>query len=151
MTSFRPTNKKLLYRRHEKNIVRLILGKIKKSDTEKESRYTRSATTLKTWLADGTLAQDDTPALYLYAQDFDVDGVRRRRTGFICRRLVEPLGTSIHPHERTLSGPKTDRLNLTRACKTNFSQVFGLYADEERVIDAIWKKVMNKSRRRFRH
>ena len=131
-----------LYNRDKNNIVRLILGKIKKNDTEKESRYTRSAATLEAWLADGTLVQDDTPALYLYAQDFDVDGKRKMRTGFICRRLVEPLGTSIHPHERTLSGPKTDRLNLTRACKTNFSQVFGLYADEERVIDAIWKKVM---------
>ena len=34
------------------------------------------------------------------------------------------------PHENTLSKPKEDRLNLMRACSANFSQVFGLYDDE---------------------
>ena len=36
---------------------------------------------------------------------------------------------NIYPHEETMSGPKQDRLLLTRACKANLSQIFGLYPD----------------------
>lgn len=131
-----------LYSRHNKNVVRLILNKIKDTDTETDNRYTRSASHMADWMSDGTLRRDDDPALYLYAQDYEVGGETKRRVGFICRRLVEPLGVSIYPHERTLSGPKTDRLNLTRACRMNFSQVFGLYSDPDQVLEAAWGEIM---------
>ena len=36
------------------------------------------------------------------------------------------------PHERTLAGPKADRLKLKRATRAHLSQVFGLYSDPER-------------------
>lgn len=133
-----------LYKKSDKNIVRLILGKINETDTDDNNRYTRSAKTLESWLDDKTLVEDENPAIYLYAQDFSVDGVRKRRTGFICRRLIGPLGISIFPHERTLSGPKTDRLNLTRSCRTNFSQVFGLYEDVDQTLEKLWADIMKK-------
>ena len=132
-----------LYDRHDRNIVRLILGYQREGDSEDDNRYTRSAEFLKIWMADATLSRDDKPAFYLYAQDYEVDGKKMRRVGFMCRRLIEPLGTSIFPHERTLSGPKTDRLNLTRACKMNFSPIFGLYSDPSKKLDKIWESIMN--------
>ena len=36
----------------------------------------------------------------------------------------------IVPHEKTLRGPKEDRLRLLRTVQTNFSPVFGLYKDK---------------------
>ncbi|HJZ10836.1 MAG TPA: DUF1015 domain-containing protein, partial [Acidobacteriota bacterium] len=41
------------------------------------------------------------------------------------------------PHEATLSAPKEDRLNLLRACKANFSPIFGIYSDPEQTVDAL--------------
>ncbi len=131
-----------LYDRHPNNVVRLILGRIYETDNETENRYSRSAKDLADWKEAGIVKRDEKPAIYLYAQDFSVGGTRRRRTGFICRRLVEDFGTSIFPHEATLAGPKIDRLNLTRACDTNFSQVFSLYSDKQKVLDTIWEKIM---------
>ena len=44
-------------------------------------------------------------------------------------RLVRFGQGNIYPHEETMSGPKQDRLLLTRATKANLSQIFGLYPD----------------------
>ncbi|MBF0170843.1 MAG: DUF1015 domain-containing protein [Nitrospinae bacterium] len=140
-----PAQQEALYARHPKNVVRLILGRQFDTDTDADNRYTRSAATLAAWKAEGTLLPDDAPALYLYAQDFLVEGVPTRRTGFICRRLVDNFGDTIHPHERTLAGPKLDRLLLTRACRTNFSQVFSIYRDESQTLDRIWSAWMEKN------
>ncbi len=141
-----PSMQEALYARHPKNVVRLILGKQFDTDSDAENRYTRSAADLSAWKADGTLVADAKPALYLYAQDFLVDGAKTRRTGFICRRLVDNFGDTIHPHERTLAGPKLDRLNLTRACRTNFSQVFSLYEDPSQTLDTLWAEIMATTR-----
>ncbi|MBI5815348.1 MAG: DUF1015 domain-containing protein [Nitrospinae bacterium] len=138
-----PDAQRAFYEKSDRNVVRLILGIENETDTQTNNRYTRSSMFLAKWLADGTLARDPKPALYLYAQDYEVEGEKTRRTGFICRRLIEPLGVSIFPHERTLSGPKTDRLNLTRACQMNFSPVFGLYSDPARTLDGIWAGIIS--------
>ena len=50
----------------------------------------------------------------------------------MCGCEAVPFGEGmVFPHEITMSGPKLDRLMLTTACKTNFSQIFGLYPDEK--------------------
>ena len=52
------------------------------------------------------------------------------RKGFIARIRLEEIGKgSIHPHEKTLAGPKADRLRLFTACRANLSCVFSLYAE----------------------
>jgi uncharacterized protein (DUF1015 family) len=40
-------------------------------------------------------------------------------------------------HEQTLSGPKADRLELLRQTRTHTGQLFMLYSDEQRRVDAI--------------
>jgi uncharacterized protein (DUF1015 family) len=48
----------------------------------------------------------------------------------MCRTRLERFGEgSIYPHEETHASAKEDRLKLTRACRTNLSQIFGLYPD----------------------
>jgi len=120
-----------LYAKHPNNVIRLILDRILPTDDADNNRYTRSAKTLADWKADGTLMQDAAPALYVYHQVYNVEGRDYCRKGFMCGVKADPFGQGlVFPHEQTLSGPKADRLMLTTTCKTNFSQIFGLYPDD---------------------
>jgi uncharacterized protein (DUF1015 family) len=125
-----PTLQQVLYDRSPYNVIRLILNKESPADTETDNRYTRSARCLKEWLADDVLVRDSDRALYAYHQDFEVEGERYTRRGFLARVRLEQFGTGrIYPHEQTLSGPKADRLKLFHATAMNLSPVFGLYPD----------------------
>ena len=56
----------------------------------------------------------------------------RTRTGVLARVRVDEYGPGrIRPHERTHPGPKEDRLNLTRATRTNLSPIFSLFPDRD--------------------
>jgi uncharacterized protein (DUF1015 family) len=113
------------------NCVRLILP-----EGEGDQKYTHAAQDLRAWLADGILQRDAQPAFYRYHQTFTAEGRTATRTGFICRiRLHRFAEGVVLPHERTLAGPKADRLKLKRACRAHLSQVFGLYSDPERKSD----------------
>jgi uncharacterized protein (DUF1015 family) len=119
-----------LYDRSPYNVIRLILNKETKQDGPSENRYTRSARCLKDWLADDVLKQDSARALYVYHQEFEVEGKKYTRRGFLARCRLEPFGTGrIYPHEQTLSGPKADRLKLFHATAMNLSPIFGLFPD----------------------
>ncbi len=121
--------KEELYRRHPNNVIRLILGKT--HDTSDDTLYRRASQYLKDWLKEGVLIRDERPALYPYTQTYRVDGRAVVRTGFIgLARLEEPEKGGIRPHERTLSGPKADRLKLLTACRANLSCIFSLYPED---------------------
>jgi uncharacterized protein (DUF1015 family) len=126
-----------LYDRSPYNVIRLILNKENAADTENDNRYTRAARTLKAWLLDNILVQDSARALYVYHQEFEVEGRRYTRKGFMARVRLEKFGTGrIYPHEETLAGPKADRLKLFRATALNLSQVFGLFPDADGLVQA---------------
>lgn len=126
-----------LYAQSPYNVIRLILNKENPSDTENDNRYTRSAGVLRDWQRDSILAQDSARSLYVYHQDFEVEGRRHTRKGFLARVRLEPFGSGrIYPHEETLAGPKADRLKLFRATAMNLSPVFGLFPDEQGQVQA---------------
>jgi len=136
-----------LYRRHPNNVVRLILEKMYPTDSETDNRYTRSAKTLATWKETDILRQDKRPALYVYHQIFEADGKKYVRKGFMCGCLAVPFGYGmVYPHEITMSGPKLDRLMLTTACKMNFSQIFGLYPDEENSVQSLMENAVEQGK-----
>jgi uncharacterized protein (DUF1015 family) len=84
------------------------------------------------------LTQDSARGLYVYEQEYAVDGTTFVRRGFFARVRLEPFGTGrIFPHEQTLSGPKADRLRLYRATGFNVSPIFGLYPDEGNEVSAV--------------
>ncbi|VAX24394.1 FIG00496002: hypothetical protein [hydrothermal vent metagenome] len=140
-----PETQEELYEKSDRNVIRLILGKEFPDDNDADSRYTRAAGFLRDWMKDGTLERVEHESIYLYSQEYEIDNRRLKRVGVICRTKIEEFGKSIFPHERTLSGPKTDRLNLTRACRMNFSQVFGIYSDPKLTLDAIWEGIMKSA------
>lgn len=118
-----------LEHRHQRNIVHLDLPR-----GEGDQRYEHARASLERWIAEGTLRQDERPAIYRYEQRFAfANGAGPKtyvRKGFIALLKLEPFESRVVlPHERTLSGPKVDRLKLMRATRTHFSQVFGLYRD----------------------
>jgi len=125
------------YEKHPCNIIRLILGKVEPSDDEANNRYTRAARHLSRWQEDSTLVRSEKPSIYFYRQDYVLPtGEARQRKGFICLFGLEEFSSGvIKPHERTLSKPKADRLNLTKACRANFNPVFSLYSDPELTVE----------------
>lgn len=130
-----PALQRDLYRRDPHNIVRLEFGKVSPRDNDKNNRYSRAARDLARWLKSGVLARDETPAIYPYAIGYKAGPTRKTLRGFLCALGLEPYETgAVLPHERTLSKPKTDRLSLLRACRANFSPIFGLYDDPRRTV-----------------
>jgi len=121
-----------LYEKHPCNVVRLILNRNEPGDADGDAKYARAAGFLQRWLADGVLQREREDALYVYHQVFDWAGQHFVRKGFLCRIRLEEFGKGqIYPHEQTMSGPKADRLALTKACHANLSPIFGLFTDSE--------------------
>jgi uncharacterized protein (DUF1015 family) len=132
-----------LYDLHPSNVVRLILNRDEPGDDDHNNRYTRAARLLRQWLRDGVLFTEGDPAIYAYHQEFEHDGTRHTRRGFMCRVRLESFGQGrIYPHEETHAAAKADRLRLMSACKANLSQVFGLYPDPENVAQNILERAV---------
>jgi uncharacterized protein (DUF1015 family) len=120
------------------NLVRVILGEKRDSDTAADNVYTRAARYFEDWIQEGILAQDPAPGFYAYFQDFTVPdtGERLTRKGFIGLGKVEDYSAGIvFRHEQTLSGPKKDRLEVLRHTRAHFGQIFMLYPDREGSVD----------------
>jgi uncharacterized protein (DUF1015 family) len=135
-----------LYDRNPYNVVRLILNRESPADTEHDNRYTRAAQHLRDWLHEGILKQDSGRGLYVYHQEFEIEGRRYTRRGFMARVRLERFGQGrIYPHEETMSGPKADRLKLFRATAMNLSQVFGLFPDEQGIVQQQLDKAVGRA------
>lgn len=129
------------YQRHPNNIIRLDLGKDFPGDNEKTDKYTRSADYFKVWQKEDVLIRDDLPSIYYYHQEFDLKREQRKtRKGFIALVKLEEFSSGVVlPHEKTMTGPKADRLRLMKSCDANLSPIFSLYSDPEKKIDQIVK------------
>jgi len=122
------------------NLVRVILGERKPTDSDGDNVYTRAAGYLNEWVAAGILERESEPGVFPYFQEFtDPDsGARLTRKGFIALGAVEDYSAGVvFRHERTLSGPKKDRLDLLRSTRAHCGQLFMLYNDPEGAVDAL--------------
>jgi uncharacterized protein (DUF1015 family) len=122
------------------NIVRIVLGKGNSGDSPADNVYTRASAQLKAWRESGVLVPLAAPSFVVYFQRFTIPGTQeeRIRKGFIgLGRLEDYANRIVYPHERTLSGPKQDRLQLLRHTRTHFEQIFMLYEDPEQRIDGV--------------
>jgi uncharacterized protein (DUF1015 family) len=137
-----PTLQEELYRRDPHNVVRLILGKTGEGDSETDNRYTRAAADFQKWQDEEVLVRDPEPSLYLYDQEYPLEGGETVvRKGFMALTRIEDFSSGVvKPHEKTLAGPKTDRLHLTKACSANFSPIFSLYSDPCCVLESLTRK-----------
>ncbi|MGH9505188.1 MAG: DUF1015 domain-containing protein [Terriglobales bacterium] len=114
------------------NLVRVILGKEHVGDHTGENRYTRAAESFLDWRRQGIFLQDAQPSLYLYVQRFTAPGGKAEleRRGIIALGRIEDYASGVvFRHEQTLAKPKADRLELLRATRAHFGQLFMLYSD----------------------
>ena len=128
-----PAMQQSYYQRSPQNLVRIILGLPELFDSPENNVYTRAAGNFNEWRAQGILSQDNEAAVYAYSQRYEVPGspgVFQERRGFIALgELVDYSQGIVFRHERTLAKPKSDRLNLLRATRAHFGQIFMLYSD----------------------
>ncbi|MER5360422.1 DUF1015 domain-containing protein [Streptomyces sp. NPDC002785] len=105
------------------NIVRLILPQ---ADTA-AARHTQAAETLNRWLAEGILAPDPEPTLYVYEQ---------RNAGILQRGIVGALALSapadgiVLPHEDVMAHVVEDRANLMRTTAAHLEPLLLTYRSE---------------------
>src|SRR3990167_1914569 len=141
-----PEYQDMLYQMHPNNIIRLILGKTFPDDAPGNDRYSRAAAEFKKWQDKEVLKRDKIPAIYYYVQVYKVgtdlksvhNGHRKVRKGFMALARLEEFGKGgIHPHEKTLAGPKADRLRLMEACDANFCCLFFLYSEPEKTVNML--------------
>ena len=118
------------------NLVRIILGQRLPSDTASENVYTRAASSFRNWRQTGIMRQDPAPSLYRYSQTFKVPGsqsMAERRAFIALGRIEDYSARVVFRHEQTLAKPKADRLDLLRATRAHFGQIFMLYSGAGKV------------------
>jgi uncharacterized protein (DUF1015 family) len=134
-----PAMQERYYQASPHNLVRIILGKRLPTDTEPENVYTRAAASFEDWRRTGVLRQDREPSIYRYSQTFPLGNTlesqkQTERQGFIALgRLEEYSAGIVFRHEQTLAKPKADRLDLLRATRAHFGQLFMLYSGAGKV------------------
>ncbi|WP_158751955.1 DUF1015 domain-containing protein [Acidobacterium sp. S8] len=129
-----PSMQQAYYQKSPYNLVRIILGLPELFDgAENADVYTRAARDFSDWRESGILAQEVEPSIYAYSQKFTVPGSDNKvleRRGFIALGGLHDYSEKVvFRHEQTLSKPKSDRLNLLRATRAHFGQIFMLYSD----------------------
>jgi uncharacterized protein (DUF1015 family) len=137
----------------EHNIAWVIKNKPRDDDTTESNQYTRARDHLNKWIADGALKQDEKESFYVYGQDFEIEGRKLFRFGFIGLIELEDFATAeshsepfagVLQHEETLPKDIVDRLSLCRSSMANFGQIFVIYPDKKGSVDAVLEKNMKK-------
>ena len=112
-----------LYDRSDHSAIRLELTREVSDEAGTDYAWVRQ--TLDRWREARVLIQDEQPAFYgLRTRFVTPDGVEACREGFFGALHLEDYERRIvRPHERTLAGPKADRLKILRASEANLSPV----------------------------
>ncbi len=129
-----PAMQQAYYQRSVYNLVRIILGLPELFDEPGSNDvYTRAARDFADWRRMGILMQEKDACIFAYSQRFTVpggDGTVHERRAFIALGELCDYGQQVvFRHEQTLSKPKSDRLNLLKATRAHFGQIFMLYSD----------------------
>jgi uncharacterized protein (DUF1015 family) len=143
-----PAMQERYYQASPYNLARIILGKRLPPDGDAENVYTRAAAYFRDWRQTGVLRRDPEPSIYLYSQTFRLPGdvpinvpgsvpvgqASAERRGFIALGRIEEYSAGVvFRHEQTLAKPKADRLDLLRATRAHFGQIFVLYSGAGKV------------------
>lgn len=125
-----PYEQERYYRSHPYNIIRIILGKEKAGDSDRENKYTRANRYFKEWKDKGILKKEEVPSIYVYEQEYFLEERKIIRRGFLALMKLEDFNSGvIFPHEQGFPKSQRDRFNLMQNCLANLSPVFSLYRD----------------------
>src|SRR5215469_10818419 len=141
-----PARQAEYYAMHPHNLIAVEKGLSYEADTPQNNVYTRAGAKVEEWIRNGILVPDPAPSFYVYTQEFTVPGTseKRLRRGFIGAAQLEDYSAGIvFRHEHTLSGPKADRLELLRHSRLLTGQLFMLYSDPQKRVDAVIAEIEN--------
>ena len=123
-----------LYNKNQFNFVKLILGKILPDDTNANNRYTRAKQLFDAWQQQEILIPSQTPAIFPYNVEYTVNKEKKQMNGFFVLLKLDPEYKTVKAHEKTLTKPKADRLNLMRSCYANLEPIQLMYMDQDDTI-----------------
>ncbi|MET0554964.1 MAG: DUF1015 domain-containing protein, partial [Vicinamibacteria bacterium] len=120
-----PSYQDELYARDPRNIVRVVLSR-----EPGDEAYRAAGDTWRRLQADGVVAADDAPSLYVVEQTFTAEGATLTRLGLFARfRATAASAGQVLPHEHTRAAAKEDRYKLLQATRANFSPIFLMSED----------------------
>jgi len=125
------TNIRAYYERDGLNAIRLELP----MPTPSMDKYNTARETMEEWMKDGILREEDSETVYVYEQEFSIEGTAYLRRGFIALHKLDR--DRILTHEETRKKAKADREQLINTLKTFTSLIFGLYEDGDQAIENI--------------
>jgi len=142
-----PSMQEKYYAESAYNLIAIEKGRSGAEDTPENNVYTRAGQKIQQWIGEKILVQDGAPSVYVYSQEYFVPGshTRKMRIGFIALGRLEDYGAHVvFPHERTLSAPKADRIELLRHTHAQTGQLFMLYNDAPRRIESLLEEIAQK-------
>ncbi len=120
------------------NIVRIT-----NPEGEGPERYAVAAQTLNAWISEKIMAEEEEPAFFIHQHEFESGDARHVRTGIWALLKLEPFEAGlVIPHERTMKGPKADRLALMQECSAQMSAIFFICSDPDGRISNVLKDLV---------
>lgn len=135
-----PEQEQVLQKRSPYNFIHVMLAKADAKHGEDDSRYARAGETLRKWLRDGVVVQDNKPCIYFLKQEYKILGQKYSRMGFLAVMKIEDDSAKLHPHEKTHAGAKEDRFKLWTALKAACSPIFVCFSDRQKKVEGIFNR-----------
>ena len=122
------------YRRHPRNVVRLI----KPRPEAGLAAHEPARRTLVDWQREGVLRRDPRSAVYPYRQRAEIGGERLERWAVICRLRLSPFDDGpVKPHERTYPDTVGERSRLREVVGADLGLILVGYDDPGGSADAM--------------
>lgn len=103
--------------------------------TPSATEYDEAARTMEQWLREQVLITDEKPTIYLFEQEFELEGTIYQRRGMI--PLMRLDRECIYTHEETRKAAREDRERLIDRLKTFTSLIFSLYEDRQGQVESL--------------
>lgn len=123
------------YEKDPYNFIHILLRK----DVAGEDKYQKAGNEFREWLKNKILIQDESPAVYFYSQQYNVQREKKTRLGFISLLHLGDGNAGIFKHEHTRLEAKEDRFRLLKQAKANLSPIFVIFLDKQRIIQRIFQ------------
>ncbi|MFB0516924.1 MAG: DUF1015 family protein [Candidatus Neomarinimicrobiota bacterium] len=137
-----PAERIALPKRSPYNVIRLTLPEAPPDG----DRYQAAAKLFQSWIQSGILYTVTTPALYVWEQEFRHVDTTYRRRALVAKVTCEPYRPGcVMRHEYTYPAPKEDRLRLFRATGAQFSQIFGIFEDDQGEVSSLLAEMVGQT------
>jgi len=126
------------------NLIHVLLTK----DLPGRDKYKAAQETFEDWLKNDVLISDNSEAIYFYSQQYNINGEKRTRLGFISLLRLgdnnKEASSGAFGHENTHLEAKEDRFRLIKSIKANLSPIFVIFLDKKRIIQRVFRNYIPK-------